>query len=78
MNFSSDQETVAYLKGLKVGERVIETGNCAFKGRKGTVYHSETSGICVMWDKLSGESGQMGTSVTYGTRRISDIQINFI
>jgi hypothetical protein len=65
-----------YLNGLQVDERVIETGESCMTGRTGTVYISQneaTKGaICAMWDCLPGEDGRMGTSVTWGTRRISD------
>lgn len=72
----NDDETRKYLQGLKPGERVIETGKSCMTGRKGTVYISEnesTKGsICVMWDAAESETEKMGTSVTWGTRRIED------
>lgn len=65
------EENTAYLRGLKPGEHVIECGECCMKGRRGVVYMSESGGgLCVMWDM---SEGKMGTSVTHGTRRISDV-----
>jgi len=68
----TEQEFLAYIKTLKVGERVIETANTCMRGMKGTVYISEnemTKGaICVMWEN------KMGTSITAGTRRLSDVE----
>jgi hypothetical protein len=70
-----EAEILAYIKGLQPGERVIETGQSGMKGRMGTVYVSRNEGvthgsICVLWDEKPGEGGQMGTSVTWGTRRM--------
>ena len=66
----TNEQVVEYLKGLKPGEQVIETGNSCMKGKKGVVYigqGKESKGsICVMWE------GGMGTSATWGTRRITD------
>lgn len=64
-----------YLAGLKEGERVIECGQSGITGHLGTVYISEQSGtptVCVRWDKRPGETGSMGTSATWGTRRLKD------
>ena len=73
MRALAGNDLVAYLRALKPGERVIETGECCLKGRQGTVYISEHGGgVCVLWDKEPGEQGKMGTGVTGGTRRISD------
>jgi len=46
------------------------------KTELGTVYISKNNGggLCVLWDKQFGQDGQMGTSVTWGTRRIEDVQ----
>jgi len=68
----TDAEEAYYLRSLKPGEQVIETGSNCMHGRYGTVYISEREGVtkgslCVMWD------GGMGTAVTHGTRRISDV-----
>lgn len=65
-------EEIAYLNSLKPGTRVIEAGNNCNNGMWGVVYRSEgegqTSGsLCVMW------ADGMGTSVTHGTRRLSDV-----
>lgn len=61
-----------YLKSLKEGERVIETGMCATWGAIGVVYKSKVKGhgMCVMWNL---PEGQMGTSITHGTRRVTDV-----
>lgn len=64
-----------YLAGLKEGERVIECGQSGITGHLGTVYISEQSGtptVCVRWDKRPGETGSMGTTATWGTRRLKD------
>ncbi len=64
-----------YLRGLKPGERVQETDRTScLRDRKGTIYLSASGGQCVMWDRLPGERGQMGTSVTGGTRRVDDLE----
>ena len=72
----TEQQVKDYLNGLQVDERVIETGKSCMTGRTGTVYVSTnkaTEGsLCVMWDRLPGDDSRMGTSVTMGTRRISD------
>lgn len=66
----TDEQVVAYLRSLKPGERVIETGQCGYYGMLGVVYVSENEGtkgsICVRWDN------KMGTSATWGTRRLED------
>lgn len=63
-----------YLNTLKEGERVIETSRSAFWNRHGTVYikSEPEGGVCVLWDPDEGETARMGTSVTWGTRRLSD------
>jgi hypothetical protein len=66
---NSDDEIRAYLNSLQDGEEVIETGESCMTGKTGIVYTSTneaTKGKCVKW-----EDG-MGTSVTWGTRRLSD------
>lgn len=69
-----ESELDEYLKGLKVGERVVETGLNCMKGHEGTVY-IPTEGpakgsLCVHWEMKDGVI--MGTSVTGGTRRLRD------
>jgi hypothetical protein len=64
-------DVLAYISALQPGELVIETGESCMKGIRGKVYESKTGGTCVMWDMPRGP--KMGTSVTWGTRRISDI-----
>lgn len=67
----------AYILGLQPGERVIELGESGMKGRQGTVYVSHDRGdVCVLWDRLDGEDGQLGTSATGGTRRLTEQGIN--
>lgn len=68
---ASDDQVREYLNSLREGERVIETGQSCMTGRKGTVYIKDKY-PCVLWDKLPGDTGQMGTSATWGTRRVSD------
>lgn len=64
-------EVLAYLDRLQLGERVIETGECCMKGVLGTVYRSKMDGcLCVMWEL---PQGKMGTSMTWGTRRVSGV-----
>ncbi len=65
-------ENLAYISSLKVGERVIECepSNC-MRGKRGVVYESKSGGgLCVKWDMGNGD--WMGTSVTWGTRRLAD------
>lgn len=61
-----------YINSLQDGERVIETGRNGMFGRQGTVYHNDRNHVCVMWDSLPGEKGRMGTTATYGTRRLHE------
>lgn len=64
----TDDEVIAYLRSLKPGEEVIETGKSCMTGKRGVVYISKlTECTCVRW-----ECG-MGTAATWGTRRIKDI-----
>ncbi len=59
-----------YLNSLKPGEHVIETGRSCMTGKKGVVYIGEgrmsKGTICVLWE------GGLGTSATWGTRRLAD------
>lgn len=64
-----------YLKSLKEGDRVVETGMSGMWGAIGVVYKSKNKGqtygsMCVMWDL---PEGKMGTSITHGTRRVKDV-----
>lgn len=69
--FGTQADIREYILSLKVGERVVETGRSALLGRFGTVYLSTSCGTpCIRWDKLEGEEGQMGTTVTGGARRL--------
>ena len=64
-------EVLDYLHTLKPGERVIETGQSCMTGVQGVVYESTTGGgTCVRWEL---PEGKMGTSVTWGTRRLTDL-----
>lgn len=69
----TEDEVRKYLSGLLPGESVIETGESCMKGKRGTIYISQneaTKGsLCVRW-----EDG-LGTSVTWGTRRISAMYV---
>lgn len=62
---------LAYLKQLKDGEVMVETGNTALKGFTGTVYRNPTGDVCILWTTLQGK---MGTSATWGARRASDVE----
>jgi hypothetical protein len=67
--FGSGEEVLAYINSLKVGDVVIETEMSAMFMKRGVVYISEDSGgTCVRW--TMGNGNKMGTSVTWGTRRI--------
>lgn len=68
----TDKQTIDYLNSLKEGERVVEINNTCMRGRRGTVYH-KNGYPCVLWDAEPGEKGRMGTSATWGTRRITDV-----
>lgn len=66
-------ENLAYISSIKPGEQVIEMGECCMKGRRGVGYISKSHGnVCVMWELGNGE--QMGTTVTWGTRRVGDVK----
>lgn len=64
-------ENLAYISALKPGERVQETGGSCMQGKRGVVYLNEEKQTCVRWDM--GRREYMGTSVTWGTRRIADL-----
>ena len=74
----TEEDLKIYWNSLEEGERVIETGVSGMYGRTGVVYMDdkrETSpNKCVRWDTLDGEVGYMGTSITWGTRRLTDIK----
>jgi hypothetical protein len=70
MTLNNDQVR-EYLRSLREGERVVETGQSCMTGRQGVVYIKDNL-PCVKWDKLPGDTGQMGTSATWGTRRIGE------
>ena len=70
----TDEEVRQYLRGLKPGERVVETGKCCMTGREGTVYLNDRQLPCVKWDKLEGDTGHLSTAATWGTRRIPDAE----
>jgi hypothetical protein len=57
-----------YIAGLQVGERVIETepSNC-MHDMTGVVYTNADGIRCVRWDN------GLGTSITWGTRRITEV-----
>jgi len=67
----TSEANLAYISALKPGEKVIECGSGCMQGITGTVYLSKTNGdVCVLWDTKP----KMGTSVTWGTRRIADVE----
>lgn len=61
-----------YILSMEDGQRVQEFGISVLQGRKGTVYRNTGGHVCIMWDKLEGEEGQMGTTFTGGARRIKE------
>ncbi len=66
-------EVLAYMNSLKVDDEVVETSHSCMYGKKGVVYLSESGGTtCVKWHL--GDGKWMGTSVTWGTRKISDVK----
>jgi hypothetical protein len=69
-----DTETLDYLRTLRLGERVIETGSNAKQGRRGFVVESsQGDGYAIQWDAVDGEPGRMTTSPTWTTKRVADI-----
>lgn len=74
---ATEDERMEYLRSLQPGERVQETEKSScLSGRQGTVYRNDGGGTCVLWDRKPGEYGQMGTSVTWGTWRVADLDNN--
>ena len=67
-----------YADTLKAGERVIEAGVSGMFGMEGVIYFCKEGRQCILWDEQKHDSGQMGTSVTYGARRVSDVIIEEI
>ena len=71
-----EKEISEYLGNLKPGERVVETSNTFMKDIEGEVYLSEegmSKGcLCVLWDTKEIFGSKMGTSTTWGTRRITE------
>lgn len=72
---------LTYLKGISIGQRVVECGTTCMEGHEGMPYESTTEGhgMCVLWevpeDQLNDQPATtMGTSLTWGTRRIQDVQ----
>lgn len=62
-----------YLKGLRQDERVVECGQSALTGCFGKVYLNKQSVVCVEWE-IPGETYKMVTSVTWGARRVTDVE----
>ncbi len=76
----AEQEVLAYIKSLKEGERVVETGDGPESGRHGTITKSlvvDNDDLSVKWDKKKGEESDpwMITPITWGTRRCIDAQV---
>jgi len=66
-------KVIDYIKGLRIGEAVVETGLNAMTDAVGIVEKSKMhEGNCVRWEPLHGSSGQLVTAITYGTRRLGD------
>ncbi len=61
---------LAYISALQPGEEVEERGQCCLKGFRGVVYLDKEGRVCVLWNL---PEGKMGTTVTLGTRRLSDL-----
>lgn len=75
-----DRETgIAYLQSLKEGDEVIDCSNSAMYMTRGVVYFNNDGIRCVRWtlgENWGDSSGkQMGTSVTWGTRKIKDANL---
>jgi len=68
----TEEEILAYLQGLQPGERVRETGN-SMTNQEGDVSINGRGSVCVLWDPFE-DGNRMGTSITYGTRRVSDLE----
>lgn len=62
----SSESIEDYLRQLQPDDRVIDVGDTVRRGMYGTVYLNDSGSICVMWDD------GMGTSATWGTRRLGD------
>lgn len=66
-------DVLVYLNKLEVGERVIEAGQSCMLGIYGTIYLSKSDDVkCVRWEL---PEGSMGTTITWGTRRVTDVDI---
>ena len=66
----------SYAKTLNDGDSVIECepSNCMF-GTNGVIYIKNINGVdqrCVMW--FLENNARMGTSITWGTRKLSDTE----
>lgn len=77
MQFETVEQEREYLCGLVEGERVVEEGNSGTTGWEGITVKG-SRGMCVKWDKLIDDDGQMTTAVTHGTRRIRDVTCPFV
>jgi hypothetical protein len=70
----NSEQTIEYLKGLQIGDRVVETDSTScLRGREGTVYKGN-EGMCVRWDLLPNDEGALGTGLTHGTRRVGEVR----
>lgn len=69
----SRDEFLAFINSLEEGERVIEAGVSGMQWETGvTVLSKHGNGMCVRWDTKFREGTGMVTSITGGTRRLSD------
>lgn len=71
----TDEQFLAYIATFKKDDRVIEIGQSGLMGRCGDVYFDEQNRVCVLWDGWHDDDppGRMGSSVTHGTRLLSDV-----
>jgi hypothetical protein len=77
MQFETAEQEREYLCGLVEGERVVEEGNSGTTGWEGITVKG-SRGMCVKWDNLIDDAGQMTTAVTHGTRRLRDVTCPFV
>lgn len=69
------QDLLDYIKTSKHGEEVIETSISALFKTEGVII-IENGKTLVKWKPLNPNEGSMTTSITAGTRRISEVDVN--
>ena len=73
-NFKDHMKEInEYFDTLEVGERVVDTSKSAMYKKQGTIYMNDDNVQCVLWD-IDADGCQMGTSITGGSRRLSDLK----